>query len=384
MLDNIEIIKNNFLNKEKNLSIYATKSSDGERLKDEIDDFRPSFYRDIDRIINFNSYTRYLNKTQVFSFNDNDNIQTRIVHVSLVSKIARTIGRALNLNEDLIEAIALGHDIGHTPIGHLGEKILNEISLRELNECFHHNIESVRNYMFLENNGEGANLTIQVLDGIMCHNGEMLEPIYKPKKKTKKEFLEEYYTSFKDFDSKQVLVPMTLEGCVVRISDIISYVGRDIEDALKLNFIKREDIPINITNVLGNNHRDIVNNLVIDIINNSQDKPYIKFSDSVFLALQELIKFNYQFIYQKANNNETIAYYKVVFNTLFNKYLEDVNNSNSDSEINKNYLSKMSNKYLFETSNKRKVIDFIAGMTDEYLINCYLQVDNLAGNHLDF
>lgn len=376
MLKNVEIVKNNFLNKERYLSIYATKSSEGERLKEEENDFRPSFYRDIDRIINFNSYTRYLNKTQVFSFNENDNIQTRIVHVSLVSKIARTIGRALNLNEDLIEAIALGHDIGHTPIGHLGERILNEISIRELNECFRHNIESVRNYMFLENNGEGANLTIQVLDGIMCHNGEMLEPIYEPRKKSKEEFLQEYNASFKDFSNKQVLIPMTLEGCVVRISDIISYVGRDIEDALKLNFIKREDIPSSITNILGNNHRDIVNNLVMDIINNSQNSPYIKFSKEVFLALQELIKFNYQFIYKKANNNETIAYYKIVFNTLFNKYLDDVNNNNTESEIIKNYLSKMSNMYLKETSNKRKVIDFIAGMTDEYLISCYDRIHN--------
>lgn len=371
MLKNYETIKNNFLNKENNLSIYATKSVDGKRLNAEKEDFRPSFYRDIDRIINYNSYTRYLNKTQVFSFNDNDNIQTRIVHVSLVSKIARTIGRSLNLNEDLIEAIALGHDIGHTPLGHLGEKILNEISLRELNECFRHNIESVRNYMFLENNGQGANLTIQVLDGIMCHNGEMLESIYKPKKKSCEEFLREYYSSYTDFSNKQHLVPMTLEGCVVRISDIISYVGRDIEDAHKLNFINREDIPEEITDVLGNNHSDIVNNLVIDLINNSQDKPYIKFSERVFDALKKLVAFNYQHIYQKANKKETIAYYKIVFNTLFTKYLNDIENNNLDSEINKYYLLKMSHKYLKETSNKRKVIDFLAGMTDEYLLNCY-------------
>ena len=326
MLKNHEIIKQNFLNKELNLSPYATKSVDGERIVFEKEDFRPSFYHDIDRIINYNSYTRYLNKTQVFSFNENDNVQTRIVHVSLVSKIARTIGRSLNLNEDLIEAIALGHDIGHTPIGHLGERILNEISLRELNECFKHNIESVRNYMFLENNGKGANLTIQVLDGIMCHNGEVLESIYQPKKKTKDEFLKEYYDSYKDLNNKQVLIPMTLEGCVVRISDIISYVGRDIEDAHKLGFIKREDIPISISKVLGNNHRDIVNTLIMDIINNSQNVPYIKFSDIVFNALKELIEFNYKNIYYKANNLEQIEYYKLVFNKLFDNYLKDIEN----------------------------------------------------------
>ena len=373
MLKNYEIIKSNFLNKEINLSPYATKSIDGKRINFEKEDFRPSFYHDIDRIINYNSYTRYLNKTQVFSFNENDNIQTRIVHVSLVSKIARTIGRSLNLNEDLIEAIALGHDIGHTPIGHLGEKILNEISIRELNECFKHNIESVRNYMVLENNGKGANLTIQVLDGIMCHNGEVLESIYKPKSKTKEEFLKEYYDSYKDLDNKQILIPMTLEGCVVRISDIISYVGRDIEDALKLCFIKREEIPESISKVLGNNHRDIVNTLIMDIINNSQNVPYIKFSDTIFNALKKLIEFNYKNIYHKANNCKQIEYYKLVFNTLFNGYLNDIENNNLESEINKQFLSKMSNEYLKKTSNKRKVIDFIAGMTDEYLIKCFNQ-----------
>jgi len=374
MLKNYETIKNNFLNKELNLSKYATKSSEGERIKFENEDFRPSFYHDIDRIINYNSYTRYLNKTQVFSFNENDHIQTRIVHVSLVSKIARTIGRSLNLNEDLIEAIALGHDIGHTPIGHLGEKILNEISIRELNESFKHNIESVRNYMFLENDGKGANLTLQVLDGIMCHNGEVLEAIYKPKNKTKEEFLQEYYDSYKDLKNKQILIPMTLEGCVVRISDIISYVGRDIEDANKLGFIKREDIPESIRKILGNNHRDIVNTLIMDIINNSQDVPYIKFSDTVFDALKELIEFNYKNIYHKANNNEQIEYYKLVFNTLFDTYLKDIENNNLESEINKQFLSKMCNQYITTTSNKRKVIDFIAGMTDEYLIKCFKQI----------
>lgn len=377
MLKNAEIIKRNFFNKELNLSKYATKSSEGIRLKDEKEDFRPSFCHDIDRIINYNSYTRYLNKTQVFSFMENDNIQTRIVHVSLVSRIARTIGRALNLNEDLIEAISIGHDIGHTPIGHLGERILNEISIRELNECFKHNIESVRNYMYLENNGLGANLCIQVLDGIMCHNGEMLEPIYVPKKKSMEKFLEEYNNSYHDFENKEILVPMTLEGCVVRISDIISYVGRDIEDALKLEYIKREDIPIDIVKILGNNHSDIVNTLIMDIINNSQDSPYIKFSDEVFMALKKLVAFNYKHIYQKANDKDMIEYYKMVFNTLFDKYLKDIENNNIDSEINKNFLSKMCKQYLQNTSNKRKVIDFIAGMTDEYLLKCYIDLDIL-------
>lgn len=375
-LKELDSVKKNFLDKEKNLSPYATKSIEAIRLNGEENDFRPSFARDADRIINYNSWTRYLNKTQVFSFNNNDNIQTRIVHVQLVSKISRTIGRALGLNEDLIEAIALGHDIGHTPIGHLGEKILNEISLKALNETFHHNIESVRNYMFLENNGNGANLTLQVLDGIMCHNGEVLNYIYKPRKKTKDEFLREYYDSYHDNIINQELIPMTLEGCVVRISDIISYVGRDLEDAYKLNFIKKSDLSNNIITYLGDNNRDIVNNLVIDIINNSLNKPYIKFSESIYKALMELIKFNYTNIYNKANSPETIAYYKLVFNTLYEVYLKDLENNNENSLIIKHYLYHMSPRYIKETRKERIVIDFIAGMTDEYLIDCYSTCKN--------
>ena len=162
-----EKAKDNFLNKEKYLSKYATKSSDAIRLKKDDEDIRPAFFHDIDRIIHANSYTRYLDKTQVFTREINDHISKRITHVQLVSKIARTIGRALNLNEDLIEGIALGHDIGHTPLGHVGESILNKISKRELDEYFAHNIQGVRHYMYVEKNGKGLNLSIQILDGII-------------------------------------------------------------------------------------------------------------------------------------------------------------------------------------------------------------------------
>ena len=158
----IQQAKINFLNKELYLSEYATKSNESIRINNEEEDIRPPFFHDIDRIIHAYSYTRYLDKTQVYTQIENDHISKRITHVQLVSKIARTIGRALNLNEDLIEAIALGHDIGHTPIGHVGESILNEISQRELNEHFAHNIQSVRHYLTIEKNGKGLNLTIQV------------------------------------------------------------------------------------------------------------------------------------------------------------------------------------------------------------------------------
>ena len=194
----IEEASKNFLKKELNLSEYATKSNESIRINEEETDLRPSFFRDIDRIIHSLSYTRYSDKTQVFSYKENDHISKRMVHVQLVSKIARTIGRALNLNEDLIEAIALGHDIGHTPIGHEGEYILDEISQRELGESFAHNIQSVRHCMYVEKNGQGLNLSIQVLDGIMCHNGEMLSNKYIPMEKTKEEFLMEFNNSYKN------------------------------------------------------------------------------------------------------------------------------------------------------------------------------------------
>ena len=358
------------MNNNEKLSPFATKNSDAIRINEEENDFRPSFYRDIDRIINYASFTRYMNKTQVFSFKKNDNVQTRIVHVLLVSKISRTIGRSLGLNEDLIEAIALAHDIGHTPIGHVGEAILNKISLNELNETFMHNIEGVRNYLFLERNGRGANLTIQVMDGILCHNGEILNNIYRPVKKSKEEFLKNYYDAYKMHEKKVSFNPMTLEGCIVKLSDVISYSGRDLEDAIRLNMIKREDVPSNITKVLGNNNRDIINTLVCDVINNSKGHNYIKLSDEVYQALKELVRFNYEKIYNHANTKEKLAFYEEVFNKLYYAYLHDLENNNKKSSIYTNYLNNMEEEYL-KTDNRRIILDYISLMTDEYLIAEY-------------
>lgn len=258
----LEEAKLNFLNKENNLSEYATKSSEAIRIKEESFDIRPNYFHDIDRIIHSLSYTRYSDKTQVFSYKENDHISKRMIHVQLVSKIARTIGRALNLNEDLIEAIALGHDIGHTPLGHQGEYILDELCQKELNERFAHNIQSVRHCMYVENKGNGLNLSIQVLDGIMCHNGEILSNEYMPEKKDLNEFMKEYELSYKDLEASKKFHPMTLEGCVVRISDVIGYIGRDIEDAVILGKIKREEIPTEISDVLGTTNKEIVNALI--------------------------------------------------------------------------------------------------------------------------
>ena len=355
----------------KGLSKYATKDSDAIRLIEEEKDIRPSFFRDIDRVLYSTSYTRYIDKTQVFSNSVNDHISKRIIHVGFVSKIARTIGRALGLNTDLIEAAALGHDLGHVPFGHVGETILNDISLKHGEGYFNHNIESVRILMNLENNGHGKNLTVQVLDAIMCHNGEFVLGKYEPIEKTKEEFLQEYEDSYKEKDVVKKLRPMTLEGCVVRISDVIGYIGRDIEDAITLGKLSIDDVPNNIKEVLGSTNREIINTIVNDVIDNSFDKPYIKMSDKVFKALNDLKEFNYINIYSKANTKEELDEYKIMYETLFDKYLKDIKENNEKSNIFTVYLNDMNEDYLKNTTDERKVIDFIAGMTDAYFIKCY-------------
>ncbi len=366
MNSNLEKARKNFLLYEESLSNFATKSNEAIRIKKEESDIRSSFSRDTDRIINSLSYTRYLDKTQVFSFKENDHISKRMTHVQLVSKIARTIGRALNLNTDLIEAIALGHDIGHTPLGHTGEAILNEISKRELNEYFAHNIQSVRELMIVENNGKGLNLTIQVLDGIMCHNGEILSSKYEPIPKTVEEVISNYNLAYKDLKLVNKIPPMTLEGCIVRISDIIGYIGRDIEDAINIGILKKEDLPKEITEVLGSTNKEIINTIILDIIDNSMDKPYLRLSDNVYNAILLLKKFNYQYIYSKSLTKEEIEYYRLGMNNLYRNYLSDITKQNKDSIIFKIFLDYQDKSYLKETSNERKVIDFIAGMTDDF------------------
>lgn len=355
----------------KGLSLYACPYEKGIRFTPEEDDFRPSFYRDIDRIIYSLSYTRYLDKTQVFTHGDNDHLSRRMTHVQFVSKIARTIGRALNLNEDLIEAAALGHDLGHTPFGHVGERILNEISLEHSEGYFNHNIQSVRILMNIENYGNGYNITLPVLDAIMCHNGEFALGEYHPKNKTKEEFLEEYKSSYYDNSILKKLRPMTLEGCVVRISDMIAYLGKDIEDAVRLGMINFKDIPESISSVLGTSNREIVNNIIIDIINNSRNKNYIKLSDKVYNAIVALKKYNYENIYNKAYTDEELYNIKNMFNVLYNIYLEDLTNKNSESIIYTSYLNSMNDDYKNNNSNERIVLDYLAGMTDDYIIKQY-------------
>lgn len=369
-------VKNNMLRYEKTYSKYATLNSDAIRFNNMKEDIRPSYYHDIDRIIYSLSYARYMDKTQVFSNMDNDHISKRMIHVNFVSKIARTIGRALGLNEDLIEAIALGHDLGHVPFGHTGEAILSDLSLKYDGTYFNHNVQSVRLLKDLENHGLGNNLTIQTLDGILCHNGEFCLEEYHPEKKSKEQFLKQYETCYIDQSTIKKLKPMTLEGCVVRLSDIVGYIGRDIEDAIRLGVLDKKDIPSDITSVLGETNREIVNTIILDVINNSIDKPYIKLSHNVFEALKKLKDFNYKNIYNKANTKEQIDEYKKMFSTLFDVYLTQIENNDFEEDIYKLFLSEMTDEYNQNTKATRKVIDYIAGMTDDYFINQYNKYKN--------
>ncbi|MBI2417414.1 MAG: HD domain-containing protein [Ignavibacteriales bacterium] len=374
------ILISNLKRESKILGQYACPSSRGIRrfpTREKIIDkknLRNAFSHDADKILYSQFYSRYIDKTQVFYLSENDHITRRALHVQLVSKIARIIGRSLRLNEDLIEAIALGHDIGHAPFGHNGETYLNELCKKNKIGRFIHNAQSVRNLMEIDAKNQGLNLTLQVLDGILCHNGEILSKQYKPDyKKTWDVFLQQYNLCFSKSNYDKHIRPNTLEGCVVRISDIIAYVGRDIEDAITLKLIKRGELPKEAVKVLGNSNDKIVNSLVIDILNHSYDSPGLAFSEEVFGALEELKSFNYKFVYgnpKKAAQDERI---KNMFNYLFEKYCIELDNANNKSYIVNWAKNKVSTDYFNNTPREKIVIDYMAGMTDDFIIKEYKQ-----------
>ena len=241
----LEIKKHLDQREEEILSPFAALSKNAIRRRPDervTKGHRQNFSIDSDRILHSLAYTRYVDKTQVFYLIDHDHITHRVLHVQLLSKIARTIGRFLHLNEDLIEAIALGHDIGHPPFGHDGERILSEICLKHGLGHFLHNVQSVRFLDLIERKGRGWNLSLQVLDGILCHDGETHKEGLVPNRGKSFDDLDREMRQ-KTENPELELTPMTLEGCVVRLADTISYIGRDIEDAIRLNLIKREEIP---------------------------------------------------------------------------------------------------------------------------------------------
>ena len=355
---------------EARLSPYACLSSHALRFRTEetIDNgHRQNFSLDTDRILHSLAYSRYIDKTQVFYLIKNDHITHRVLHVQLVSKISRTIGRLLRLNEDLIEAIALGHDIGHAPFGHDGETELSKLSKRYGLGSFLHNLQSVRFLEKIERKGKGWNLSLQALDGMLCHNGEIHNQALEPfKDKIFKSFHEEIRE--REYDPSFDVFPMTLEGCVVRMADTISYVGRDIEDAIRLRLIKREDIPGDCRQVLGDTNGTIVYTLVEDLVVNSLDKPYICFSKEVSEALKKLKEFNYKSIYKNDLIWKQTPKIKLMFRLLFEKYYDDLEKNVEGSAIHKEFLRGMSSEYRETTPSAGIVRDFIAGMTDDFFL----------------
>lgn len=370
-MKNFNSIEKQMLKTEEKLSPFASFSKDAIRLKNEESDIRLAYERDIDRIIHTLTYTRYIDKTQVYSDINNDNISKRMTHVQFVSRAARTIARALGLNEDLCEAISLGHDVGHTPFGHTGESILNDISKEKLGQVFAHNINSVRMLMKIENRGVGCNLSLQVLDGIMCHNGEMVKNKYAPIKKDFDFFYNEYKKCLVDEDNIKKLRPMTLEGCVVRLSDIIGYIGKDIEDAKRIGMFDDRDIPLNIKETLGITNSQIMNSIILDVVENSFGKEYITMSDEVYNALVKLKEFNMQNIYLKANTKENIERYETIFNKLFKVYLTALNLNKKSNNIFEVYLCNMNDEYIKNNKKEKIVIDYMSGMTDRFIENEY-------------
>jgi len=328
---------------------------------------RLPFAVDADRVLHSLAYTRYIDKTQVFSLVDNDQISHRVLHVQLVSKIARGLGRLLRLNEDLIEAIALAHDLGHPPFGHDGESYLSKKCLEHGIGPFMHNLQSVHFLERLERGGRGLNLSLQVLDGVLTHDGEMHTVRLSPQRDKDFAALDARMAA-KRADPSLELVPMTLEGCLVRVADTIAYVGRDLEDAILLGLVSRDMVPDQARRVLGGSNGTIVYRLVEDLTANSLEQDHISFSPPVAQALGELKRFNLTHIYTNPAIKTEHPKIAAAFDLLFESYLEDIRRERFDSPVYRDFLDRLDQNYKNETSPPEVVRDFLAGMTDDFFL----------------
>lgn len=309
------------------LSPFATLSvnSKGRDREEPQCDIRPVFQRDRDRILHCKSFRRLKHKTQVFLTPKGDHYRTRLTHTLEVSQNARTIGKALRLNEDLVEAIALGHDLGHTPFGHAGERVLNELC----EDGYRHNEQSVRIVEKLEKDGEGLNLTWEVRDGILNHQTSRM--------------------------------PHTLEGKIVRLSDKIAYIHHDTDDAIRAKVMTEEDIPLEIRKTLGMTTKERLNTLIHNIIINSIGKDEILMSEEINEAMQDLRKFMFQKVYQNPVAKGEEAKAEHLLSELYRHYLEHM-------DILPEQYRKM---YQNGEKKERVVCDYISGMTDQYAITKY-------------
>lgn len=370
------------LQEEKHLSPYATKSSEslGRKFPIKKDLFRLEFARDDTRILHSPPFRRLKHKTQVFLSPDNDHICTRMEHVLHVSSIASIIGRCLGLNTDLIHAIAMAHDLGHPPFGHIGERVLNKILLKHgFSNGFKHEVHGLRVVDKLTNHGAGLNLTYEVRDGIINHCGESFDQIIVPDREKDLFKLEEI--------TKRKFLPSTLEGCLVRIVDRIAFLGRDLEDGIKAGLIKKKDIPGKINRGLGADNGKIIGVFVNDTISNSINKDAIGLSDRVFGLMGDLKKFNYSNIYQhpdverKAKKGQSVLLllFEILIEILVKsdhgrntKYIHTIT---KDAPIVSVLFSFIKNSnYSENTSDYQIISDYIAGMTDIFAQRSYLQL----------
>lgn len=313
------------------LSPYASFSakSRGRDREEEECVIRPVYQRDRDRILHSKAFRRLKHKTQVFLAPEGDHYRTRLTHTLEVAQIARTIARALRLNEDLTEAIALGHDLGHTPFGHSGEEVLNRIC----SEGFAHFRQSVRVVEFLENAGRGLNLTWEVRDGILNHG--------------------------------TASTPSTLEGHIVRLSDKIAYINHDIDDSIRARIFTENDIPERFSRVLGSSVRKRLDIMIQDVIESSREKPCIRMSEPILEAMMGLRKWMFENVYQNdaAKSQESKA--KHMIEELYAYYLADIS---SMPEEYRRYIEE------FGQSRERVVCDYIAGMSDQYSIEKFKEL----------
>lgn len=339
------------------------------RRNDDASIWRPAFVRDVEKIMYTPAYNRYAGKTQVFSFRSNDDLSRRGIHVQLVSRIARDIGYALGLNCDLIEAIGLGHDLGHTPFGHAGERALNDVYHARTGRWFFHNVHSVRVLDTLY----GRNLSLQVLDGCLTHNGEYEQRVFELSG----------LSSFEEFDDTVEacyangdlaigrLRPMTLEGCVVRISDIIAYVGRDRQDAIAAGLL---DEDVFVDGLGGRYNSWILSHASVDIIEHSYGKDRIEMSEELFAEISRAKAENYEKIYRTSGiEGERAEVLARAFSLMYEHCLGDLRSRDESSYIFRHHIARISaalshygKRYEWERDLDQTVVDYIASMSDGY------------------
>jgi dGTPase len=360
--------------REKNLSSYAKRSSEciGRKKYLPSSDKRTEFERDTHRILHSLPFRRLKHKTQVFFAPKNDHICTRMEHALHVASISSTICTNLHLNVDLAEAIALAHDVGHAPFGHIGETVLNKLSKENNLPDFMHEAQSLRVIDRFREKGNTLNLTYEVRDGVVCHCGEKFDQSIQPDRKKN-------IKAVKPSDAKQQL-PATLEGCVVRVADRIAYLGRDFEDAAEAQIIRQDDLPGEVSKSLGQNNSEIIGTLIDDVIINSRDGDSINLSDEVFAGMEAFRSFNYDRIYNSRPVQSQAQRIEGMLRDLFNTFYELVRETDRGKNKRNNYrgdfhlvffefLGDM--QYSKEEIDAQIVIDFLAGMTDNFAIRAF-------------